>query len=449
MVYVAGFSRSLEIGSGGVGITIGEPAQLPNDFFDSGIDKYLPEQVPPPYVPMDNWQDFTVPQQSILGAFGSGLLTGTKANVNAFASAAVESATFGMWGDIEIIPVTDLDRSYGYETARAIAGVSTDILGLATGGGAAKAAGKANKVGKEVRKHADDIALHCKKTKDKLPVGCFTEGTQIVVGAEYDDDGNFVCYVTMNIEDVQVGDLVYSYDTVTGEVSQKEVTKTVSLQSDHINYLTIVDEHGHEQVIESTDVHPFWVVTDEPDLDRAAREVVDENGALLYHENLEPGLNGFWVEAKDLRVGDVFLGANGELSTLTNIVRIEQDGGIAVFNFSVEGNHNYFILAKEYDSGQTCVLVHNVNCGPKFKKVTPEELCDMTNTNPKKFHQDLKKPILKDANDIPEIKKELKKIGDNPDIWLDPEGTIGLVKANKGVADGSVVTPLKIEWYIN
>jgi len=114
-----------------------------------------------------------------------------------------------------------------------------------------------------------------------------------------------------------------------------------------------------EQIIKTTDGHPFWVVTDEPDLDRAARSVVDENGIVLYHENLKPGLNGFWVEAKDLRVRDVFLGANGELSTLTNAMRVEQAGGIAVFNFSVEGNHNYFILAKEYEFGQTCVLVHN------------------------------------------------------------------------------------------
>jgi len=52
---------------------------------------------------------------------------------------------------------------------------------------------------------------------------------------------------------------------------------------------------------------------------------------------------------------------NGELSTLSNIVRVEQNGEIAVFNFSVEGNHNYFVLAKEYDYGQTCVLVHNAN----------------------------------------------------------------------------------------
>ena len=79
----------------------------------------------------------------------------------------------------------------------------------------------------------------------------------------------------------------------------------------------------------------------------------------FYHESIAPGLGGFWVEAKDLRVGDVFLGANGELSTLINVVRVEQEGGIAVFNFTVEGNHNYFILAKEYEYGQTSVLVHN------------------------------------------------------------------------------------------
>ena len=188
---------------------------------------------------------------------------------------------------------------------------------------------------------------------------CFTEGTQIVVGMNYDEHGNFANYDTKNIEDIQVGDLVYSYNTLTGETELTEVTSTFALTSDHINHLTIIDENGDEQVIETTDSHPFWVVTDDPDLERAASEVVDENGAILYHENLEPGSNGFWVEAKDLRVGDVFLGANGELSTLTNIVRVEQEGGIAVFNFTVEGNHNYYIIAKEYEYGQTSVLVHN------------------------------------------------------------------------------------------
>ena len=63
-------------------------------------------------------------------------------------------------------------------------------------------------------------------------------------------------------------------------------------------------------------VFTFCVVTDEPDLSRTARSIVDENGVWLYHENINPTENGFWVEAKDLRVGDVVMGANGELSVL-------------------------------------------------------------------------------------------------------------------------------------
>jgi hypothetical protein len=124
--------------------------------------------------------------------------------------------------------------------------------------------------------------------------------------------------------------------------------------SDHVNYLTIVDENRHEQVIETTDGHPFWVVTDTPDLSRAAKDYSDG----MYHGNLEITENGFWVEAKDLRVGDVFLGANGELSVLVDSTRVEFDGNIAVYNFSIDGNHDYFVIAKG-DYGQTCVLVHN------------------------------------------------------------------------------------------
>jgi len=162
---------------------------------------------------------------------------------------------------------------------------------------------------------------------------CFTEGTQIVVGAIYDENDVFVQYVTVNIEDIQVGDLVYSYDTITGEISQQKVTATFVLESNHINYLTFIDEQGNEQVVESTDVHPFWVVTDNPELDRAARDIVDENGVWLYYENIAPTENGFWVEAKDLRVGDVALGANGELSVLAVVERVVFPETIKVYNF--------------------------------------------------------------------------------------------------------------------
>ncbi|MGL6194814.1 MAG: hypothetical protein ACRC2T_08335 [Thermoguttaceae bacterium] len=82
---------------------------------------------------------------------------------------------------------------------------------------------------------------------------------------------------------------------------------------------------------------------------------------LEWDDNLDGGFGGYWVEAKDLRVGDVFLGSDGKFSTLTGLLRVEQEGGIEVFNFSVEGNANYFVLQKNYDYGQTSVLVHNAS----------------------------------------------------------------------------------------
>jgi len=167
----------------------------------------------------------------------------------------------------------------------------------------------------------------------------------------------------MNIEDIQVGDFVYSYNTLTGELELKEVTAVFSLVSDHINYITIVDENGNTQVIETTDGHPFWVVTDEPDLERAAQGMIDENGAILHHNNIAPTEHGFWVEAKDLREGDVFLGANGELSTVVSVERVEFPDGIAVYNLTVDGNHNYFVIAACDEYGQTSVLVHNAQYG--------------------------------------------------------------------------------------
>ena len=106
----------------------------------------------------------------------------------------------------------------------------------------------------------------------------------------------------------------------------------------------------------------FTVVGSNPDHDRAARSVVDENGVILYHENIESGLNGYWVEAKDLREGDVFLGANGELSTLVATERVVFPDGIKVYNFTVDGNYDYFVIASVDEYGQTCVLVHNAYC---------------------------------------------------------------------------------------
>ncbi|MDR0521673.1 MAG: HINT domain-containing protein [Planctomycetaceae bacterium] len=79
----------------------------------------------------------------------------------------------------------------------------------------------------------------------------------------------------------------------------------------------------------------------------------------LYHENLGVTENGYWVEAKDLKAGDVLLDANSELSCLIAKERVEYPAGITVYNFTIDGNHDYFVIAQTAELGQTCVLVHN------------------------------------------------------------------------------------------
>ena len=64
-----------------------------------------------------------------------------------------------------------------------------------------------------------------------------------------------------------------------------------------------------------------------------------------------------------MREGDVFLGANGELCTFVSIERVEFEENIKVYNFTVDGNHNYFVIAETDEFGQTSVLVHNARDG--------------------------------------------------------------------------------------
>ncbi len=236
------------------------------------------------------------------------------------------------------------------------------------------------------------------------------------MGQEFTEDDVFVRYITINIEDVKVGDFVYSYNTITGEIELQEVTATFELESDHVNYLTFVDENGEEQIVEATDVHPFFVITNNPDLDREARESALDNGNLICHDNISAAKNGYWVEAKDLLPGDVCFGANGELLTLVSTDREDFGKFVTVYNLHIEGNHNYFIIA-EGELGQTCILVHNARrngCGadsggdydtPKFKR-------DKQNNNKRAGHQD-------ESGQLDSLRKKYRPSHKQDEKWHD------------------------------
>jgi len=128
--------------------------------------------------------------------------------------------------------------------------------------------------------------------------GCFIAGTKIQLpnGIKY-------------IEDIEVGDMVKSFDVGTSSVVNSKVTETFA-HSDR--YYMILNGN-----IKTTSVHPFYS-------------------------------DGNWIEAGDLSIGDKILHVDGLEHTIETIEL--SDESVTVYNFEVDGTHNYF--AEGY-------LVHN------------------------------------------------------------------------------------------
>ncbi|MFE6796508.1 polymorphic toxin-type HINT domain-containing protein [Paenibacillus chitinolyticus] len=144
----------------------------------------------------------------------------------------------------------------------------------------------------------------------KIVCNCFVGGTKVLT-----DEGE------KNIEDIKVGDMVLakSENNPDGELAYKEVTALFLNQRDDIIKL-----HVGEQVIETTDNHPFWV---------------EGKG---------------WVVADELQVGDKLQKADGSNLTIDKVEFVKQDEPVTVYNFAVADYHTYYVT----DLG---IWVHNTN----------------------------------------------------------------------------------------
>ncbi|UQZ32236.1 hypothetical protein C2I18_00955 [Paenibacillus sp. PK3_47] len=109
------------------------------------------------------------------------------------------------------------------------------------------------------------------------------------------------------------------YDS-NGELAYKEVTALYRNQRDDIIKL-----HVGEQVVETTDNHPFWV---------------EGKG---------------WVFADELRVGDKLQKADGSNLTIDKVEFVKLEKPITVYNFTVADFHTYYVT----DLG---IWVHNTEC---------------------------------------------------------------------------------------
>lgn len=137
-------------------------------------------------------------------------------------------------------------------------------------------------------------------------MGCFVKGTQVWTTKDL-----------KNIEDVKIGDEVYAYDITTKKLVTKKVITTYVREVNQLIKL----EYGNE-IIYTTSEHPFFI-------------------------------NGNWVSASKLKVGDLLFLYNNSSIALQNATVI--DTVVNVYNFTVEDEHNYYV-------GTNKVLVHNNNC---------------------------------------------------------------------------------------
>ncbi len=147
----------------------------------------------------------------------------------------------------------------------------------------------------------------CEIVYKKDTTQCFVAGTKVSAENGY-----------VNIENIKVGDLVWSVSEETGERELKSVSNTIINETTEIYKIKVGNV-----TIEATPRHRFYV--------------------------MDKG----WVRAYDLEEGDYLVsGDNKERQEITEIVHKTNLNNTKVYNLEVEDNHNYLISSDE-------ILVHN------------------------------------------------------------------------------------------
>ena len=133
-----------------------------------------------------------------------------------------------------------------------------------------------------------------------------------VVGTKVKTENGF-----KNIEDIKVGEIIYSYNLDNNNLELKKVLDTIKSSTIDTYKVTIGDKE-----VEMSPKHQIYII---------------DKG---------------WVRAYNLKVGDKLLDINGKEVSITKIEYKKYDKPIDTYNLTVEGNGNYFVTNIQ-------VLVHN------------------------------------------------------------------------------------------
>jgi hypothetical protein len=218
---------------------------------------------------------------------------------------AVMNAGFLIW---DVVSIAAGVVSFGTATV-AMQGAKTGLKATIKAGAkviaesAMKGLGKVGfkKLTKQALKDSiDDVAKKLLKT---CVFACFPAGTPVHTE-----------YGIKNIEDIQIGDLVWAYDEDTVTTTLQPVVDIMQNESDHT-----ISLYTETEVIETTAIHPFYT----------------EEG---------------WKDASELKEGDKILTKEQEK---VEIKKVEYNyEPKKVFNFEVANFHTYFV-------GLLALLVHN------------------------------------------------------------------------------------------
>ena len=151
----------------------------------------------------------------------------------------------------------------------------------------------------------------------KNPSHCFIAGTLVKTEEGY-----------KAIEDIEVGDKVWSWDEETGEQALKPVVRLYRNKKDTIVHIDVAGEH-----IETTQGHPFYVV------------------------------GKGWVKAGELEKGQKLKLYDGREVEIES-VNTKGSGPVITYNFEVKDNHTYYVTESD-------VLVHN-KCG-RADRLKPDQ----------------------------------------------------------------------------
>ena len=161
------------------------------------------------------------------------------------------------------------------------------------------------KVGEKLK--SDSVAKAGEEAAEACKEGtCFVAGTLISTSTG-----------SVPIENIKAGDVVYSFDEETQEVSEQVVEETFIRESNELVHIKVGDE-----TITTTPEHPFYMPK-----------------------------KGF-VNAINLRAGDTLWTINGEYVIIEKIQHEILESPVKVYNFRVAQNHTYF-------AGNAAVGVHN------------------------------------------------------------------------------------------